>query len=126
MAKKQSVVYVIDDDESVGKAFARLVRSAGFTAETFSSADEFLSSPRQKENGCIIIDMRVLASKGSDFQRKLKRRGMRLPVIVVSVSDDEQSLKRARQLGAVSFFRKPVDDQALLDAISWVLSAALS
>jgi FixJ family two-component response regulator len=124
MAKKQSVVYVIDDDESVRTAFARLLRSANLNAETFCSADEFLSNSRQKGDGCILVDMRMPGSTGFDLQRELVARGIRLPVIVVSASDDEQIREHARQLGAVSFFRKPVDDQALLDAIWWAIADA--
>jgi len=118
--------YVIDDDESVRTAFARLLRSADLKVETFSSADEFLSNPKQKENGCILVDMRMPGSTGFDLQQKLVARGIRLPVIVVSASDDAQIREHAWQLGAVSFFRKPVDDQALLDAIWLAISGVLT
>ena len=122
MAKKVSVVYVIDDDESVRRALERLLRSADLHAETFSSADEFLNSPKQKKNACILIDIRIPGSTGFDLQQKLTAFDLRIPVIVISASDDAQIRERARELGAVSFFRKPVDDQALLDAIWWTIS----
>jgi FixJ family two-component response regulator len=124
MLKKPSVVYVIDDDESVRRALGRLLRSAGFDAETFSSADEFLSNPKQQKNSCILIDIRMPGSTGFDLQQKLAASDIRIPVIVISASDDAQIRERARELGAVSFFRKPVDDQALLDAIWWAISGA--
>jgi FixJ family two-component response regulator len=122
MDKKASVVYVIDDDESVRSALERLLRSADLHAETFSSADEFLNSPKQKNNACILIDIRMPGSTGFDLQQKLTAFDMRIPVIVISASDDAQIRERARELGAVAFFRKPVDDQALLDAIWWAIS----
>jgi FixJ family two-component response regulator len=122
MAKKPNVVYVIDDDESVRRAFARLLRSVNLHAETFSSADEFLSCPKQKENACILIDIRMPGSSGFDLQQKLAASDIRIPVIVISASDDANVRERARELGAMSFFRKPVDDQALLDAIWWAIS----
>jgi FixJ family two-component response regulator len=122
MAKKVSVVYVIDDDESVRSGLVRLLRSADLHAETFSSADEFLNSPKQKQNACILIHIRKPGSTGFDLQQKLAASDMRIPVIVISASDDAQIRERARELGAVSFFRKPVDDQALLDAIWWAIS----
>jgi len=122
MAKKVSVVYVIDDDESVRRGLVRLLRSADLHAETFSSADEFLNSPKQKQNACILIHIRMPGSTGFDLQQKLAASDMRIPVIVISASDDAQIRERARELGAVSFFRKPVDDQALLDAIWWAIS----
>jgi FixJ family two-component response regulator len=124
MAKRATVVYVIDDDESVRRALARLLRSAALDAETFSSADEFLNSPKQNKNACILIDIRMPGSTGFDLQQKLAASDIRIPVIVISASDDAQIRERARELGAVSFFRKPVDDQALLDAIWWAISGA--
>jgi FixJ family two-component response regulator len=124
MAKRQNMVYVIDDDESVRTAFARLLRSANLNAETFSSADEFLNKPRQKEDACILVDIRMPGSTGFDLQQNLLKRGIQLPVIVVSASDDAQIREHARQLGAISFFRKPVDDQALLDAVLWAIAGA--
>ena len=113
------MIYVIDDDESVRKAFKRLLRSVNLEVETFSSAAEFLESQRPNKNACIIIDLRMPGLTGFDLQRKLKAQGIQIPVIVISASDDAQVREQARELGAVAFFRKPIDDQALLDAISW-------
>ncbi len=122
MAKKRSLVYVIDDDASVRKAFGRLLRSADLDSETFPSAEEFLGSPKQKENACIIIDIRMPGLTGFDLQQRVSSEGIEIPVIVISASDDVQTRERAKELGAVGFFRKPVDDQALLDAIWWAIS----
>lgn len=122
MEHKQSTIYVIDDDESVRRSFERLLRSANLEVETFSSVEEFLSGQRQGDNACVIVDMRMPGSTGFDLQRELASRGMRIPVIVISASDDTQTREQARRLGAVAFFRKPIDDQALLDAIWWAIS----
>ena len=116
------MIYVIDDDESVRKAFKRLLRCVNFEVETFSSAEEFLKSQKSNKNGCIIIDIRMPGLTGLDLQRKLMAQGSRIPVIVISASDDAQVREQARELGAVAFFRKPIDDQALLDAITWAIS----
>ena len=124
MPGKPIVVYVIDDDESVRKALARLLRSASLRAETFSSPEEFLTGPRQEKDACVIADIRMPGSTGFDLQKAITAAGMRLPIIVVSASDDAQTRERARELGAAAFFRKPVDDQALLDAIWWATSGA--
>ena len=122
MAKKRSLTYVIDDDASVRKAFGRLLRSANLDAEMFSSAEEFLSSPRQKENACIIIDIRMPGLTGFDLLERLASEGIRVPVIAISAHDDEETREHARELGAVSFYRKPIDDQALLDAVWWAIA----
>lgn len=124
MAAKQSIVYVIDDDESIRKSFARLFRSANLNVETFPSPDEFLTSQIQSENACILLDLRMPGATGFDLQQRLSATDISLPIIMVSASDDGQVRDTARKLGAVSFFRKPVDDQALLDAVLWAISVA--
>ena len=124
MATKESMVYVIDDDESIRKSFSRLFRSANLNVQTFTSPDEFLTCPIQTKDACILLDIRMPGATGFDLQQKLSDAGILLPVIVVSASDDEQVRETARRLGAMSFFHKPVDDQALLDTILWVISVA--
>ena len=121
MTKRQGMVYVIDDDESVRKAIGRLLRSVDLDVETFSSAEEFLRNPRQGQNACLIIDIRMPGLTGFDLQQRLLSEGKHIPVIVISASDDVQVREHARELGAQVFFRKPVDDQALLDAIWWAI-----
>lgn len=124
MATKESMVYVIDDDESIRKSFSRLFRSANLNVETFPSPDEFLACSIKPKNACILLDIRMPGKTGFDLQQKLSDAGISLPIIVVSASDEIQVRETARRLGAMSFFRKPVDDQALLDAILWVISDA--
>ncbi len=115
------MIYVIDDDDSVRKAFKRLLRSVNLESETFASAEEFLKIQEPTKNSCIIIDIKMPGLTGFDLQRKLMARGNRIPIIVISASDDAQIRDQARELGAVAFFRKPIDDQALLDAIDWAI-----
>ena len=98
MTRKRRMIHVIDDDNSVRRSFGRLFRSADFDVETFSSPEEFLSGPRQKENACILIDIRMSGSTGFDLQRNLASHGTQTPVIVVSASDDAQTRERAREL----------------------------
>ncbi len=113
---------MIDDDQSVRTALSRLLRSANFKAEAFSSPEEFLKDPRQNKDACILVDIRMPGSTGFDLQQKLTSNGINIPTIVISASDDALIREHARQLGAVAFFRKPVDDQALLDAILWAIA----
>ena len=122
MPLMQSKAYVIDDDESVRKAFERLLRSANLEVETFASVEEFFNGEPQGENTCIVVDIRMPGLTGFDLQRELGSRGIGMPVIVISASDDAQTRENARKLGAAAFFRKPIDDQALLDAILWAIS----
>jgi FixJ family two-component response regulator len=124
MENRQSTIYVIDDDESIRRSFERLLQSANMNVETFSSPDEFLRSPVKRENAGILMDIRLPGKTGFDLQQKLGASGISIPIIVISASDDWQIRENAMRLGAVAFFRKPVDDQALLDAILWAISGA--
>ena len=123
MSKKESHVYVIDADESVRGSLGKLLRSAGLKGTTFATVEEFLREPRQTRNCCLLVDIRMPGMTSLDFRCNLNERGMHMPIIAVSESDDAVVREQARQLGAASFFRKPVDDHALLDAIWWALSS---
>ena len=113
------MVYLIDDDDSVRRALQRLLRSAGFEVKAFSSAEAFLKSENLDVRACLVLDIRMPGLTGFDVQEKLASMGIRIPVITVSAFDDAETRERARKLGAVAFFRKPVDGQALIDAIHW-------
>ena len=114
-------VYIVDDDDSVRKALGRLVNSEHLDFESFASGEEFLAALRPEAEGCGVMDIRMPGLTGHDVQEKLKARRHSIPVVALSAQDDDESRRRARDLGAMAFFRKPVDDQALLDAIHWAM-----
>ena len=114
------MIYIVDDDQSVRANFARLMRSAGFSAQAFASAEEFLASTHTIEPGCLLLDVTLPGLSGLQLQAELNNRHIHLPVIAVTARDDSETSAMARQLGAHYFFRKPVDGQALIDAIQWV------
>lgn len=116
-------IYIVDDDHSVRRALGRLIRSEGLNSEAFASGELFLAGLPDDAQGCVVMDIRMPGLTGHDVQQGLRNRGQRIPVIALSAQDDDESRNRARELGAVAFFRKPVDDQALLDSINWLLSA---
>jgi FixJ family two-component response regulator len=115
-------VYIVDDEPSICTAYARLVRSAKMQPHTFASADEFLRADFSDTNACVISDIQMPAVSGLDLPERLTEAGHHLPVIIVTAHDTPQARERAQKVGAVAYFRKPVDDQALLDAIAWALS----
>ncbi len=117
---KDLVVYIVDDDEAVRCGFARLVRSAGLDARPYGSAEQFLAEVEDVPLACILLDITLPKLTGMQVQERLNARGIGLPVITVSARDDLETRTWARNLGAKLFLRKPVDDQALLDAINWV------
>jgi FixJ family two-component response regulator len=118
-----AVVYIVDDDDSVRKGLSRLMRSAGLKSQDFSSAQDFLNEVDAGHNGCVLLDITMPQLTGLQLQAALKKRKIDLPVIAISARDDADTRRMALDLGARFFFRKPVDDQALIDTIQWVLTS---
>jgi len=115
-------VYIVDDEPSVCTAYARLVRSAKMQAHTFASVEDFMASVFLDANACVISDVQMPGTSGLDLPVLLARAGRRVPVIFVTAHDTPETRDRAQSAGAVAYFRKPVDDQALLDAVAWAVS----
>lgn len=119
-AAETVIVYIIDDDDAVRDAFARLLRAAGLIPRPYGSAERFLEEVSDSPHACIVLDITMPHMTGPEVQVRLNDRHVALPVITVSARDDEETRAWARSLGARMFLRKPIDDQALLDAINWV------
>ena len=110
------VVYIVDDDESVRKSLARLMRSAGYDAETFASAEEFLAqSPRPP--GYLVLDVQLPGMDGLELQQELLESGNKIPITFITAHDNERLRNKAMASGAKAFLRKPFDDYTLLDTI---------
>ena len=122
MSLAKPIVYIIDDEASVLTAMERLMRSAGLQVGLFESVATFLDKADLRRHACIVADVRMPGQSGLELPALLAHRGCHLPVIVVTAHDTEETRRLAREAGAVGYFRKPVDDQALLDAIHWALS----
>lgn len=114
-------VYIVDDDDAVRGAFTRLLRAAGLEPHPYSSADQFLREVRDWPRACLLLDITMPRMNGTQVQAQLNERGIALPVITVSARDDAETRAWTRELGAKMFLRKPVHDQALLDAINWAV-----
>lgn len=119
-AAETTEVYIVDDDDSVRIGFARLMRSAGLNPHAYASAENFLDEVSNLACACILLDITMPRMTGLEVQARLRQRGIHLPVITITARDDDETRAWARSLGAHMFLRKPVDDQALLDAINWV------
>lgn len=116
------MVYIVDDDASVCRAVARLMKSAGLSAQVFHSAEAFLSSVRPTASDCLIADVQMPSMTGLELLQQLTRDGMQVPVILITGFDDSAARQQARIAGAAAYFRKPFDDQSLLDAIYFATS----
>lgn len=113
-------VYLVDDDESVRKALSRLLSASGHAVKAYASPERFREELDLDATGCLLLDMTMPDVTELHVQQRLLEMGAALPVIAVSARDDNQARESARELGAAFFLRKPVDDQALIDAISRV------
>jgi FixJ family two-component response regulator len=117
MPENNPIVYVVDDDPSIRDALDSLVRSVGFRAQTFASAQDFLKSARPDAPGCLVLDVRLPGLSGLDLQRELARVDIRIPIIFITGHGDIPMSVSAMKAGAVEFLTKPFRDQDLLDAI---------
>ena len=117
MHENNPVVYVVDDDPSIRDALDSLIRSVGFRAQTFASAQDFLRSVRPDAPGCLVLDVRLPGLSGLDLQRELARVDIRIPIIFITGHGDIPMSVSAMKAGAVEFLTKPFRDQDLLDAI---------
>src|SRR6266700_7344301 len=111
------IVSIVDDDISVRRSTQRLLRSSGFRAEAFASAEEFLDSKSRAETACLILDLRMPGMNGLELQRRLSQNGHRVPIIFLSAQASEKDERSALSAGAVRFLRKPISKDALLNAI---------
>jgi two-component system, LuxR family, response regulator FixJ len=112
-----AVVHLIDDDEGVRQALAFLLTASGFAVRVHESATSFLDAIATMQPGCVVTDVRMPGVDGLELQRRLKARGLGLPVIVMTGHGDVALAVEAMKAGAVDFLEKPFEDEALLSAI---------
>ena len=118
MKESLTTVFVVDDDAAVRKSLVRLLKSAGYFAESFASADEFLE--HRKKNpvpGCVLLDIQMPGLDGLQLQEKLQKSTDGIPIIFITGHGDIPSSVKAMKAGAVDFFPKPFNDEDLLQAI---------
>lgn len=118
MSKTRRLVAVVDDEEPVRKALERLLRSAGLDVETFNSGARFLESVAEHTPSCVVLDLHMPRVTGFDVQARLAVTHGSLPVVIITAHDSQEAHDRAIEGGAKAYLRKPVDGQALLDAIA--------
>lgn len=116
-------VAVVDDDPSVRRALVRLIRSAGFQAEGYGSAEQFLARTSGRP-ACLVLDVRLPGMSGIDLQRRLCEERTGPPVVFISADGTPESRDKALMAGAVDFLHKPFDEGALLTAIGRALNGA--
>jgi FixJ family two-component response regulator len=125
MSSPVSTVFLVDDDLSVRKALARLIKSAGYVVQAFASAREFLESRLDGDAlGCLVLDVRMPGLNGLDLQQALQGEKEALPIIFITGHGDIPMSVKAMKAGAVDFLPKPVKDKDLLKAVEQALARA--
>ena len=114
-------IAIVDDDEAVREAMKSLVRSLGYHASTFGSAEEFLNSEQLDDTSCLITDVQMPGLSGLDMQDRLIARGHRIPIIFITGYADDTARARAMNAGAVAFLSKPYNDNLLLSYLDKAL-----
>jgi FixJ family two-component response regulator len=117
MSAARQTVCVIDDDASVLRALGRLLRSVGFHAATFPTAEAFLECAEAAAARCLVVDVHLPGLGGLDLQERLRAEGRDVPVVFITAFGDERARARALRAGALAFLEKPFGEQALLDAV---------
>jgi FixJ family two-component response regulator len=120
MAKK-SLVTVVEDDRFFRDSMRRLLTSRGYGVEVFSSAADFLASPRAAETACLIADVRMPAMTGVELHRHLIASGYAIPTILITAYFDDAVRSRALGDGIVCYLPKPVDEKRLISCLQAAL-----
>ena len=115
-------VAIVDDDAPLREALLDSLEEAGFSAQAFPSAEDFLDSPYRHECSCVIADVRMPGMSGLDLQAKLNAEQLRIPIIFITARGGEQLRMQALRSGAVQFLGKPFDDDVLLDTVRAALA----
>ena len=112
-----AIVAIVDDDSSVRGGLARLIRSVGWKAETFASAQEFLARPRTEAPSCLVLDLQLPDLSGLDLQKRMAEAGLETPIVFLTGHGNIPASVQAMKAGAIEFLTKPVEEQDLLKAI---------
>jgi len=115
--EQDAIIAIVDDDRSVRRGLERLIRSAGWKAETFASAQEFLARPGAEAPSCLVLDLQLPGLSGLDLQKRMAEVGLEIPIVFLTGHGSIPASVQAMKAGAIEFLTKPVDEQDLLNAI---------
>jgi FixJ family two-component response regulator len=121
--QKASLVSIVEDDQFFRESMKRLMRSQGYSVEVFSSAADFLASPRFVETACLIADVHMPAMTGIELYKQLIEAGYTIPTILITAYPNDADRDRALKDGIICYLRKPVDDEHLIRCLSAALDS---
>jgi FixJ family two-component response regulator len=118
------LISIVDDDHSVRVAVMTLVRSIGFDACSFDSAERYLASDERRKTSCIVSDVQMQGTNGLDMQNRLATQNDRTPIIFITAFPHAELKRQALDAGAICFLSKPFDGDALIKCIETALKSA--
>jgi FixJ family two-component response regulator len=118
------LISIVDDDESMRESTQELVRSLGYQAAAFASAEEFLQSDSVDSTSCLIADVQMPGLSGIDLQRWLIDRGVKMPMIFITAFPQEGTRLRAMTAGAIGYLGKPFSEESLLKCLDTALGSS--
>jgi FixJ family two-component response regulator len=121
MTVKTALITVVDDDESVRESLPDLIREFGFSANSFSSAEEFLESDSLNLTKCLILDVSMPGMSGPDLQKELKLRRREIPIVFITAHVEETGCECLIEQGAIDCLFKPFSENDLLSAVETAL-----
>jgi len=111
------MIYIIDDDKSIRRAFELLLNSAGLETKSYAGANEFLDVYRQDEGDLLILDIHMPDMNGCELLNILKEKMINVPVIVITAFDEQESRKCAKDYGVIDYLLKPIDGDIIIELI---------
>lgn len=123
MAQEQPLISIIDDDESLRAALTGLVRSLGYRASGFASAEDFLAASEALQSACIVSDIQMPGLSGIELKRRLTQSGCAAPMIMITARTEPGLHENAIAAGALCVLRKPFAPEALIACLDKALSA---
>jgi two-component system response regulator FixJ len=118
---KETLIYVVDDDDAVRDSLSILLESHGMTVKGFSSTQDLVAGFRRHPRACLLLDLHLPVVGGLDFLASDDAKDLEIPTILITGRGDDATRERALELGAVAFLEKPVDDVELMKAIDHAL-----
>jgi FixJ family two-component response regulator len=124
MTIKQSLVVIVDDDESVRESLPDLLGELGFAVQAFPSAEEYIASDFMAQTSCLILDVAMPGMSGPDLQSELSQRGHDIPIIFITAHEDGTIRRNVMDRGAVDCLFKPFSESQLVGALNTALRVA--
>lgn len=121
MSEAESIIYVVDDHESVRSAICNLLESVGLRSQSFDSTEGFLHAQRPEVSSCLVLDVKLPGMGGLELQEALNKAGIQIPIVFITAHGDIPMVRKAMKAGAVEFLTKPFQKKELLAAIQHAL-----